>query len=95
MHCPLEPARQSSLTGENIFEEDRDLFWFDLSGHLGPFPAQFEYNQWEEDFTEPTKRSKEPKGWYIQAGYFMPGVNLEPAVRYEEIVFLDDHECHI
>jgi len=74
---------------ENIFEEDRDLFGFDLSGHWKGITAQFEYNQWKEDFTDPTQRSKEPRGWYLQAGYFINtvkgiGINLEPVARYEE-----------
>ncbi len=71
---------------ENTFEEDRYLFGLDLSGHWGGITAQFEYNQWEEDFTDPTKRSREPKGWYLQAGYFITArkLNLEPAARYEE-----------
>ncbi|UCD72286.1 MAG: hypothetical protein JSW70_04640 [Syntrophobacterales bacterium] len=74
---------------ENAFEEDRDLFGFDLSGHWRGITAQFEYNQWREDFAEPAKRSIEPKGWYLQGGYFIEAIkgrsiNLEPAVRYEE-----------
>ncbi len=74
---------------ENTFEEDRDLFGFDLSGHWKGITAQFEYNQWKEDFTDPAKRSREPRGWYLQAGYFIKeikgvAINLEPAVRYEE-----------
>ena len=74
---------------ENIFEEDRDLFGFDLSGHWKGITAQFEYNQWKEDFTDPAKRSREPRGWYLQAGYFINtvkgiGINLEPVARCEE-----------
>ena len=30
------------------------------------------------------KRSREPKGWYIQIEYCVMGINLEPAGRYEE-----------
>ena len=69
---------------ENSFGEDRYLIGIDLSGHWEGIAAQFEYNQWEEDFSEPSKKSKEPKGWYVQAGYYIKGVNLEPVVRYEE-----------
>jgi hypothetical protein len=74
---------------ENTFEEDRDLFGFDLSGHWKGITAQFEYNQWKEDFTDPANRSREPRGWYLQAGYFINtvkgiGINLEPVARYEE-----------
>jgi len=83
-------ATQDSIEyRENTFEEDRDLFGFDLSGHWKGITAQFEYNQWREDFTDPAKRSKEPRGWYLQAGYFINtvkgiGINLEPVARYEE-----------
>jgi len=74
---------------ENTFEEDRDLLGFDLSGHWKGITAQFEYNQWREDFTDPARRSREPRGWYFQAGYFIKeikgvAINLEPAARYEE-----------
>ncbi len=74
---------------ENAFEEDRDLFGFDLSGHWKGITAQFEYNQWKEDFTQPAKRNLEPRGWYLQGGYFIGpiqgrSINLEPAIRYEE-----------
>ena len=70
---------------ENAFEEDRDFFGFDLSGHWKGITAQFEYNQWMEDFTDPANRTREPRGWYLQAGYFIKakGLNLEPAARYE------------
>jgi len=81
----LHYAIQESIEyQENTFKEDRDLFGFDLSGHWAGITAQFEYNQWKEEFTQPAKNSKEPKGWYLQAGYFIRGINLEPAARYEE-----------
>lgn len=35
------------------------------------------------DFTNPAQAKKEPRGWYAQAGYFIAGPNIEPAVRYE------------
>src|SRR3972149_1334918 len=65
------------------FEEDRSLRGVDLSGHWEGFAVQGEYNAWKEEFTDPSSADKEPKGWYVQAGYFIPGVNVEPAVRYE------------
>lgn len=81
----LHYAVQDSIEyQESTFEEGRDLLGFDLSGHWEGITAQFEYNQWKEDFTEPAKQNIEPKGWYLQAGYFIKGINLEPAVRYEE-----------
>ncbi|UCG64711.1 MAG: hypothetical protein JSW12_19185 [Deltaproteobacteria bacterium] len=76
-------AQESIQYQENAFEEDRELLGFDLSGHRKGVTAQFEYNQWKEDYAEPGKRSKEPEGWYLQAGYLMDGINLEPVVRYE------------
>ncbi len=65
------------------FEEDRTLTGLDVSGHWEGFTGQFEYNALKEDSTDPAKSKKEPKGWYIQAGYFVPGINLEPVARYE------------
>ena len=77
-------AQESIQYQENTFEEDRELLGFDLSGHWKGVTAQFEYNGWKEDYTEPGKRGKEPEGWYLQAGYLFSGVNLEPVARYEQ-----------
>jgi len=65
------------------FEEDRTITGLDVSGHWEGITGQFEYNALKEDSTDPAKGKKEPKGWYIQAGYFVPGINLEPVARYE------------
>lgn len=65
------------------FEEDRTLTGLDVSGHWEGFTGQFEYNALKEDSTDPAKGKKEPQGWYIQAGFFVPGINLEPVARYE------------
>ena len=67
----------------NSFEEDRTLWGLDLSGHWQGLTAQVEYNAWKEDFSDPSKADKEPRGWYAQVGYFLPNLNVEPAVRYE------------
>ena len=67
----------------NIFEEDRTLWGVDLSGHWQGLTAQVEYNAWKEEFNDPSKTNKDPEGWYAQVGYLIPGVNVEPAVRYE------------
>ncbi len=67
----------------NAFEEDRTLWGLDLSGHWQGLTAQVEYNAWKEDFSDPSKANKEPRGWYAQVGYFLPDLNVEPAVRYE------------
>jgi len=80
----LHYAFQNSIEyRENRFEEDRDLLGFDLSGHWDGITAQFEYNWWKEDYSEPGRRDKKPRGGYLQAGYFITGINLEPAARYE------------
>lgn len=86
VHCAI---KDSIAYRENTFEEDRDLFGFDLSGHWKGVTARVEFNQWREDFTDPTKRSREPRGWYLQARYFIRsikgmGINLEPVARCEE-----------
>ena len=65
------------------YEEDRTLMGADISGHYEGFTAQFEYNLWKEEYTDPSKKAKEPKGWYAQAGYFISGLNAEPVARYE------------
>jgi phosphate-selective porin OprO/OprP len=65
------------------FEEDRSLWGVDLSGHYKGFTAQFEYNEWDIDSTDPMIAAKKPKGWYAQAGYFIEGPNVEPVARYE------------
>ncbi len=67
----------------DAFEEDRTLWGMDLSGHWRGLTAQVEYNAWKEEFSDPSKPAKEPKGWYAQAGYFIPGGNVEPTIRYE------------
>ncbi len=65
------------------YEEDRTLTGLDVSGHWKGFTGQLEYNTWKEESTDPAKGKKEPEGWYLQAGYFIPGVNIEPVARYE------------
>jgi phosphate-selective porin OprO and OprP len=65
------------------FEEDRTLWGADLSFHAGSLTAQVEYNAWRIEPTDPAAAEVRPRGWYAQLGYFIPGINLEPAVRYE------------
>lgn len=85
-------ASQSGINyEENAFDEDRTLWGFDLSGHYKGFTAQFEYNEWEIDSTDPDIATKKPKGWYAQAGYFIDGPNIEPVARYE--VYDQDSEA--
>jgi len=64
-------------------EEERTLTGLDISGHWGGFTGQVEYNRWKEESTDPAKPAKEPNGWYLQAGYFIQGIDLEPVARYE------------
>jgi len=65
------------------YEEDRTLTGLDVSGHWDGFTGQFEYNTWKEEYTDPSKSEKEPNGWYLQAGYLIPDMNIEPVARYE------------
>lgn len=77
-------ASQSGIEYQGTaFEEDRTLWGFDLSGHYNGLSAQFEYNAWEIDSTDPAIALKKPAGWYAQAGYFIDGLNIEPVARYE------------
>ncbi|MCC7202057.1 MAG: hypothetical protein IT393_05245 [Nitrospirae bacterium] len=65
------------------YEEDRTLTGLDISVHLEGFTGQFEYNAWKQESTDPAKGNIEPKGWYIQAGYLIPDIDIEPVARYE------------
>jgi hypothetical protein len=77
-------ASQSGIEYQTVgFEEDRTLWGFDVSGHYNGFTAQFEYNAWEIESTDPAIALKKPTGWYAQAGYFIDGLNIEPVARYE------------
>jgi len=77
-------ASQSGIEYQAVgFEEDRTLWGFDVSGHYNGFSAQFEYNSWDIDSTDPAIAEKKPAGWYAQAGYFIDGLNIEPVARYE------------
>lgn len=53
-----------------------------VSFHLGGLTAQAEYIHFDNETTGQPK--VEAKGWYVQAGYFIPGANIEPAIRYEK-----------
>lgn len=61
---------------------DRELVGADVSFHTGGLTAQVEYNKMTESTTGAA--DVEPEGAYAQLGYFIPGINIEPAVRYEE-----------
>lgn len=80
----VNAANQSNIEyKESGNEEDRTLWGVDLSGHYKGFTAQAEYNEWEIDSSDLTVGSKKPRGWYVQAGYFCDGLNIEPVARYE------------
>ena len=59
--------------------EDRLVMGGDLSFHRGGLSLQTEYLRVERD--GPTNVS--PSGWYLQAGHYLPRLQLEPAVRFE------------
>ena len=75
-------ATQKGIEYKGAYEEDRTLLGLDVSGHWEGFTGQIEYNTWKEESTDPSK-GKKPKGWYIQAGYLIPRINVEPVARYE------------
>ena len=67
----------SDLRGE------QDARWFDISGHYKGLGFQYENNRWSASSNDPAVTDVKPKGWYAQAGYFIDGLNIEPAARYE------------
>ncbi|MBI5827593.1 MAG: hypothetical protein HZB22_07700 [Deltaproteobacteria bacterium] len=67
----------------NDYSEGRTLLGVDLSGHYKGFTGQFEYNEWKADSDDPAVADTKPKGWYVQGGYFIDGLNIEPVARYE------------
>lgn len=67
---------------------DYTLQGLDLSGHWQGLTAQAEYIEMKTESS--TGSVTKPKGWYVQAGYFIPGINLEPAFRYENY----DHDSN-
>ena len=75
-------ATQKGIEYKGAYEEDRTLLGLDVSVHWEGFTGQIEYNTWKEESTDPSK-GKKPKGWYIQAGYLIPRINVEPVARYE------------
>ena len=78
-------ANQGSIEYQgNNYKEGRTLTGLDLSGHYKGITAQFEYNEWKIDTDDPALSDRKPGGWYLQAGYFMEGLNIEPVVRYED-----------
>jgi phosphate-selective porin OprO/OprP len=76
-------AQQGIEYKGSVNEEDRTLWGADLSAHWMGLALQAEYNAWKIESTNTARGTVEPKGWYAQAGYFIPGINIEPAVRYE------------
>ena len=80
----LNYALQNSIEfNQNSFSQDRRLWGLDISAHYEELTLQFEYNSMKEESNEPGISDVEPKGWYAQAGYFIPGYDIEPVVRYE------------
>ena len=80
----LNYAFQNSIEfDENSYSQDRRLFGIDLSGHYEELTLQVEYNSVIEESSDPAVADVEPQGWYVQAGYFIAGHEIEPVVRYE------------
>ena len=80
----LNYANQGSIEYKgNAYSEKRSLIGFDLSGHYNGITGQFEYNQWSIDSEDSAISDKKPRGWYVQAGYFIEPYNIEPALRHE------------
>ncbi len=64
-------------------KEDRTLTGVDLSFHLGGITLQGEYESMEITPSTSGTKAIKPNGWYGQAGYYISGVAIEPAIRYE------------
>lgn len=73
-------AVQNDIDYESGGGEDRTLWGVDISTHLQGLTASAEYISWEVDSTLGKTR---PEGWFLQGGYFIDGLNIEPAARYE------------
>lgn len=67
----------------NNDKEDRTLTGFDLSFHLGGLAIQGEYVSMEITPNTSGAKAVKPNGYYLQAGYYISGTALEPAIRYE------------
>ncbi|MEK6545320.1 MAG: porin [Nitrospinota bacterium] len=67
----------------NDNKEDRTLTGFDLSFHLGGLIIQGEYVSMEITPSTAGTKAVKPNGYYLQAGYYISGTALEPAIRYE------------
>src|SRR3989337_152543 len=78
---PLYIARlELSLPGWT--EKDKSDSHLGKDKHL-VLGVHYPQQKWKEEYTDPSKKAKEPKGWYAQAGYFISGLNAEPVARYE------------
>jgi phosphate-selective porin O/P len=63
--------------------EDRQLASLDLTMRVGAFSAVGEADGWLVESTVPAVGTKTPFGGYGQVAWFISGVRLEPAVRYD------------
>lgn len=79
LHTGMQDGQKTIGTA---ISTDRNLVGADVSFHTGGLTAQAEYNKMTESTTGAA--DKEPEGTYVQVGYFIPGINIEPALRYEE-----------
>ncbi len=79
----LNYANQGSIEYKGTgYSEKRSLIGLDVSGHYNGITGQFEYNQWSIS-DDSTAADIKPRGWYVQAGYFIEPYKIEPALRYE------------
>ena len=75
----LNGARQSGIELGTARAEDRLVYGGDVSFHRGGLSFQSEYLRVERD--GPVDSA--PGGWYVQLGYYLTGIDLEPAGRFE------------
>lgn len=79
----LDVGQQRGLAAiDGNIQYDRTLYGGDLSLHYGGFSAQAEYNTWTN--TKTNAPDAVPAGWYVQAGYLISGIFVEPVARYEQ-----------
>ncbi len=74
-------AMQNDIDYELGGGEDRTLWGVDVSTHAQGLTVSAEYITWEVDSSVYGKAR--PEGLFLQGGYFMEGINIEPTARFE------------
>jgi hypothetical protein len=77
----LNGVFQSGIELEDLGKERRFLLGADLSFHHKNISLLTEYMYMNRD----SGVEIEPSGWYVQGGYFIEGLNIEPAVRFDTV----------